>query len=844
MPILNLLPVRTLLRPPPTDGVIAIVLALLLGVIWTVSLRIETQIERKSIDTSFSETRNLAHLLMLHWSETLQRVDALQRLARLLTQAHLNADRNEPELRAELHRSIELAGSRIVQVSAIDPAGDMIWSNLPMPPEGVNLADRQYYKEIVNDARDRITAGPVLGVVTGRWTITFAEALRNPDRTLRAMTVVSIDAGPAVTLAKELNIEDHGIVSVIRNDGVVLARSPNVHVGEVVPSLTSLWRAAWQNGSAEGLVPDPWDIAPHFSAGRRIEGSDLVVMIGLDAAHRMAPVTMATQQLRRSTEVLSFAVAAFAVAMSVGFRRQRILARERQRIRDLTQREALLRHIAEQATDIISLQDGELRNIYVSPAVRGVLGVLPQEVIGCRFAPLALPSDQPIVEAAVAALARSGAPQRVSFRASHADGGFRWLETQMVSVAGPGDDMGCQYMSITRDITDRKLAEEALRQTQKQLEMLLQMGPGTMYRLAIDGRGERQLSIPCAGVLQSMGYTDQDEVGSFFMLRVHPPDLPGLLAATQCCVNMGHAVAEYRFPTAGGETRWLRDEMRLAGREGDVTILIGYVTDITAEHEVNTRLRQTERLAMLGEVATRIAHELNQPLAAIALAAENGGEALISDPARVQIAASKFRRIKEQAERLGAVIRNIQMFGRKQTEHAVVFPLAEVVRNSLLLAAPRLKTTGASVTVDLPADLPELRGAPVLLEQVLLNLIVNACDAYADATPRDGAAVERRIHLAARRDGGGVVISVADRAGGVPPEVIDRIFDPFFTTKPPGKGTGLGLSICFATVADMGGQISARNEAGGAVFEVRLPLAAGTGAGASGPLPSAPASVS
>ena len=653
VPTLKLLPVRSLLRSPPTGVVIAMVTALLLGAVLTVSLRIEAQIERKGIDSAFSEARNLAQLVMLRWSETLQRVDALQRLARLLTQAHLGADRNEQELLAELHRSVELAGSRIVQVSAIDPAGNLIWSNLPIPPEPVNLAYRQYFQAIVNDNRDHAVAGPVLGVVTGRWTIKFIEALRNPDRTLRAMTVVSVDAGAAVTTSKELNIEDHGIVSVLRNDGVVLARSPNVHVNEVVQPLNSLWWAAWQNGAAEGLVPDPWEAVPRFYAGRRIDGSDLVVMIGLDAAKQMASVHLATNQLRRSTAVLSFALVAFAVAMNVGFRRQRTLTRERQRTRDLTQREALLRQIAEQATDIISLQDGELRNIYASPAVHAVLGVDPEKVIGCRFAPLALPSDLPIIEAAVAALTQSGAPQRFSFRAHHADGGFRWLETEMVPVAGADDEIGCHYMSITRDITDHKLAEAALRQTQNKLEMLVQMGPGTLYRLTIDHNGERQLSIPCAGVLQNMGYTEQDAAGSSFMLRVHPPDLPGLLDATQLCLNTGHAVAEYRFQTAGGEKRWLRDEMRVAEHEGDVSVLIGYLTDITAEREAQLRLRQTQRLAILGEVATRIAHEMNQPLAAIAMAAENGGQALIDDPPHLNMAATKFRRIREQVDRLG-----------------------------------------------------------------------------------------------------------------------------------------------------------------------------------------------
>ena len=283
-----------------------------------------------------------------------------------------------------------------------------------------------------------------------------------------------------------------------------------------------------------------------------------------------------------------------------------------------------------------------------------------------------------------------------------------------------------------------------------------------------------------------------------------------------------------RFLTAEGKIRWLRDEMRLAGQEGHASIVIGYMSDITAEREAKIRLRHTERLAALGEVASRIAHELNQPLATIALAAEIGGHALAGDLPVPEKAVAKFGRIHKEAERLKRLIALIGMFGRKETEQPIGFMLDEVLQNCLMLVAPRLQLTGTMVSLDLPSDLPELRAPPILLEQVVLNLIANACDAYADAPQSPVRAAERRIHITARRDNGAILISVADRAGGIPSGVIDRVFDPFFTTKPPGKGTGLGLSICFAIIAGIGGQISVRNEFGGAVFEIRLPLTTGS----------------
>ena len=842
-PAIRLPAVPRLLRRSPVDLAIMLVLALMLGTVWTVSVRMEAQIERKGIDTALAETRNLATLLSLNWSVLLQRVDVLHRFARLVTRAHLNSDHSEAELLGELRSSVDLAGSSILQVSSLDPAGDVIWSTLPMPPGRVNLAQREHYLAIARDGRDGIVGRTVRDAVTGRWSIQFAEAVRDPDRTLRGITVVSVDAMSVEALARELSMADRGIISVVRGDGVLLARSPSRGLGEVIPSTITLWRTAWQSSAAEGLVPGS-DGTPRFYAARRVVGSDLVVVIGLDAARQMASVYAATAQLRRTASVLGFALTGLALAISIGIRRQRSLTKERQRSHDLAQREALLRHIAAQATDIISLQDSSLCNIFVSPAIRTVLGIEPQHLVGCRFGSPAVTSDAPLVEAALDRLVRTGVPQRFTYQARHTDGDLHWVETEMVAVPGTGDVTGCRYLSISRDITGRKKAEEALRETKEQVERLLNMGPGTLYRLAIGPRGERRFSVPSTGLLEKMGYTAKDMVGCFFMLRAHPADVPVFLDAGKRCLSTGHAVCEYRFPSAANEVRWLRDEMRLAGHEGKWTILVGYLTDVTAEREAAKRLRQAECLATLGEVATGIAHEVNQPLAAIAMAAENGGRALTRDPPDVRIAATKFVRIRDQVSRLGAVIDHIRLFAREQPEQAVAFTLDEVVRNTLLLVQSRLQPMGITVIVALAPGLPQPRGMPILLEQALMNLIGNACDAYADAAQRDGGVAEPCIRISARRDGGAVLLSVADHAGGIPPDLIDRVFDPFFTTKPVGKGTGLGLSISLATITKMGGQLSVRNEAGGAVFEIRLPLAAGTDAAVSGPLTQATMSAS
>jgi PAS domain S-box-containing protein len=471
--VMSVRAIADLLRRHHTDLAIVLVLALLLGAVWTVSRRIAAQAESQGRESAFAEARNLTRMLTLQWSATLQRIDALQGLARLVSAAHLAGAPDEPDELAELRRAAALSGSNVMQVGAMNAAGDLIWSTLPMPPTQVNLARREHYLAIARDGLDRIVGRPVQGAVSGRWTIQFAEAMRHADGTLRAITVVSLDAGLVETLARELGIAEHGVISVVRSDGLVLARSPAQGVGEQVRPADALWRVAIQAGAIERLVNGPLDGVPRFYALRRIAGSDMVVVLGLDEAGQLAPVRSAIRQVHQWAAALGLALVGCAVAASQGIRRQRSLTRERQRTRDLAQREALLLQLAERATDVISLLDAGWRNIFVSPAVGALLGLDPQRMIGAAFITPVLPADAPAVAAALAALARDGGAQRFAFRARHEDGGFRWLETEMVAV-GINDasaGTGCRYVAISRDITARQQAEAEFAELNRTLEV-------------------------------------------------------------------------------------------------------------------------------------------------------------------------------------------------------------------------------------------------------------------------------------------------------------------------------------------------------------------------------------
>ncbi|CAM3681589.1 ATP-binding protein [Paracoccus yeei] len=227
-------------------------------------------------------------------------------------------------------------------------------------------------------------------------------------------------------------------------------------------------------------------------------------------------------------------------------------------------------------------------------------------------------------------------------------------------------------------------------------------------------------------------------------------------------------------------------------------------------------LVQVGKLAALGQMSASLSHEINQPLAAARNYADSA--AILIERGDYARARDNIAEILALVDRMAAIGRHLRQAARKPDEVLGAVALAPLLRETRTIVAPRLAAAGATLDLDLPADLPALRAGPTRLQQVLVNLIANAADAVEG---RD----DRRITLSARAAGGRVVIAVRDRGAGVPDAIAARIFDPFFTTKGIGAGLGLGLSITANIVRDFGGDISVHDAAPGAEFRIALPIA-------------------
>lgn len=312
-----------------------------------------------------------------------------------------------------------------------------------------------------------------------------------------------------------------------------------------------------------------------------------------------------------------------------------------------------------------------------------------------------------------------------------------------------------------------------------------------------------------------------------FLSRVHPEDRD----AVDESIDRSRAISptfefEYRLLRPDGETRWLISRGRYVRNDrGEINELIGVAIDVTAQVKANLELRlqreemaRMSRVSSMGELTASLAHELNQPLTAIATNAAAGKRLLAQGPPDPEMFKELLADVAADARRAGDVIHGIHHFVRKNGGTRRPIDLNQIVREVLRLLNSDLLGRGTTVETELRPGLPAVEADPVQVQQVLLNLLMNSLEAM-QSTP----AAKRRMVICTKYEDSFVLVSVRDYGCGLPKGGLDKIFAHFYSTKP--NGMGMGLTIVRSIVEAHGGELNAENTEDGARFCFRLPVA-------------------
>jgi PAS domain S-box-containing protein len=293
----------------------------------------------------------------------------------------------------------------------------------------------------------------------------------------------------------------------------------------------------------------------------------------------------------------------------------------------------------------------------------------------------------------------------------------------------------------------------------------------------------------------------------------------------------GEETANYEFllyTKSGERVDVLLNSTTRRDATGKIVGVVGVGQDITELNKVrleqenerkkaSAQIIQASKLAILGEMSTSVAHELNQPLNVIRMAAGNSRRRISKGTADLEYLNAKLERIEEQTVRAAAIIDHMRMFGREANEELEPINPRAVVTNALGLMGEQLRLAGIEIVTEFSVDCLLILGHSIQMEQVILNLLTNARDAM---TGRKG---EKKITLRVFADDKSVHITADDTGGGILENALPRIFEPFYTTKEMGKGTGLGLSVSYGIINDMNGTLVAENIDAGARFTITLP---------------------
>ena len=397
-----------------------------------------------------------------------------------------------------------------------------------------------------------------------------------------------------------------------------------------------------------------------------------------------------------------------------------------------------------------------------------------------------------------------------------------------LTVSAARLEHGWTFSAFVRDITARKLAEQKLRDSERNLRLMTETIPEMLWSATPEGA----VDYCNARVLDYTGLTAGEIRDTGWMSAIHPDDADPMAQAWMASVRAGAPFRfEFRGLRAADRTyRWCVSSALPLVESGRITRWYGTVVDLhdwrqaeEALRQAQTELARVSRITAMGEITASIAHEVNQPLAALVASGDSCLAWLSGSPPNLQKARAAVERMTQAATQASEVVERLRALFKKQPPKRVHLRIGDLIEETISLVRNDAVRKDVLLRVEVAGGLPMIAADRVQIQQVILNLILNGMDAMAANEIED-----RRLLVRAQQDEPGrILVAVSDSGPGVQTDHSSRVFDPFFTTKP--GGTGMGLSISRSIIEAHGGRLwTTPNQPRGAVFQFVLPVEAET----------------
>lgn len=506
------------------------------------------------------------------------------------------------------------------------------------------------------------------------------------------------------------------------------------------------------------------------------------------------------------------------------------------RTAQLRQSEERYRSVTETAADAFLVSDAEGRVISWNHAAQSMFGHSREEMLGQSLTAI-IPKRYRAPHRRSMERLRHGGVSRligrtIDLHGLHKDGSEFPIDLSLGSWRS-GDET--YFSGIIRDTTERRRLEEALRTSEEHYRQLVEGASEVFYRVTTpDDPLRGKLEFVSQRVWDLTGHPPEEFIRDpeLWVKSVHPDDLPALAESTRAALSgLKSTIRVYRIQNVDGKYRWIEDEVTpVVDAQGSAIGYTGVARDITERRHLEAQLQQSQRMESVGRLAGGVAHDFNNLLTIIlgtihcVLANRTEEYPLYAD----------LQEVRRAGERAAGLTRQLLAFSRRQILQPKVLNL-NIVLEEMLSMLRRLLGEDITVAFVPGNDLGSVKADPGQIEQVIVNLAVNA----RDVMPTGGTlTIETQDVLldeayAAEhppvQPGPHVMLAVSDTGFGMDEATCRQIFEPFFTTKAQGKGTGLGLSTVYGIVKQSSGSICVSSEIGhGTAFKVYLPRAEGT----------------